>query len=149
MPAGQNTLLRFLNASLKTHVPTINGQYWKMIAEDGNPYPYLSNPRQQYTAFLAAGKTMDVMLTPTMPASARRYAIFDSRQFDTNNGAQGGGLLAYLDVTPAHRRGGTGIRQHAGDHRHGGGGLFLHRPRHRPEWRHGELFAEPTGAWRE
>ena len=92
-----------LNASLKTHVPTINGQYWKMIAEDGNPYPYLSNPRQQYTAFLAAGKTMDVLLTPSNASTTAnaRYAIFDSRQFDTNNGAQGGGMLAYLDVTPA------------------------------------------------
>ena len=103
MPAGQNTPMRFLNASLKTHVPTINGQYWKMIAEDGNPYPYLSNPRQQYTAFLAAGKTMDVLLMPSNASTTAnaRYAIFDSRQFDTNNGAQGGGMLAYLDVTPA------------------------------------------------
>jgi len=103
VPAGQNTLLRFLNASLKTHVPTVNGQYWRMIAEDGHPYPFLSNPRQQYTAFLPPGKTMDVLLTPTNASttSNARYAIFDSRQYDTNNGAQGGGLLAYLTVTPA------------------------------------------------
>ena len=103
VPAGQGTLVRFLNASLKTHVPTINGQYWKMIAEDGNPYAYLNNPRQQYTAFLAPGKTMDVLLTPGNSSSADtvRTPIFDSRHFDTNNGAQGGGLLAYLDVTPA------------------------------------------------
>jgi hypothetical protein len=101
--AAQATLLRFLNAGLKTHVPTINGQYWKMIAEDGNPYPYLNNPRQQYTAFLTAGKTMDVLLTPSNPNASGnvRYAIFDSRAYDTNNGAQGGGMLAYLDVTPA------------------------------------------------
>jgi hypothetical protein len=103
LTASQNALLRFLNASLKTHVPTINGQYWKMIAEDGNPYPYLSNPRQQYTAFLAPGKTMDVLLTPSNPNPAGnvRYPIFDSRQFDTSNGVQGGGMLAYVDVTPA------------------------------------------------
>lgn len=102
VPAGQNTLLRFLNASLKTHVPTINGQYWKMIAEDGNPYPYLSSPRQQYTAFLAPGKTMDVMLAPSNPGAGNvRYPIFDSRHFDTNNGAQGGGMLAFLEVGPS------------------------------------------------
>ena len=101
--AAQGTLLRFINAGLKTHVPTINGQYWKMIAEDGNPYPYLNNPRQQYTAFLTAGKTLDVLLTPSNPNASGnvRYAIFDSRVYDTNNGAQGGGMLAYLDVTPA------------------------------------------------
>jgi hypothetical protein len=101
--AAQGTLLRFLNAGLKTHVPTINGQYWKMVAEDGNPYPYLNNPRQQYTAFLTPGKTLDVLLTPTNPNASGnvRYAIYDSRAYDTNNGAQGGGMLAYLDVTPA------------------------------------------------
>ena len=101
--AAQGTLLRFINAGLKTHVPTINGQYWKLIAEDGNPYPYLNNPRQQYTAFLTAGKTLDVLLTPTNPNASGnvRYAIFDSRNYDTTNGAQDGGMLAYLDVTPA------------------------------------------------
>lgn len=103
VPAGQNTLLRFLNASLKTHVPTINGQYWRMLAEDGNPYPFLGSARQQYTAFLPPGKTMDVLLTPTNSSttSNARYAIFDSRQYDTSNGAAGGGMLAYLSVTPA------------------------------------------------
>lgn len=103
VPAGQGSLLRLLNASLKNHVPSINGQYWKMIAEDGNPYPYLSNPRQQYTAFLAAGKTMDVLLTPTNTSTTAnvRYAIFDGRHFDTNNAVQGGGMLAYLDVAPS------------------------------------------------
>ncbi|MDD5364931.1 MAG: Ig-like domain-containing protein [Gallionellaceae bacterium] len=102
VPAGQNMLLRFVNASLKSHVPTIEGQYWKMIAEDGNPYPFLGNPRQQYTAFLAPGKTMDVLLAPTNTGAANiRYPIYDSRHFDTNNGAQGGGMLAYLEVAPA------------------------------------------------
>jgi hypothetical protein len=101
--AAQNTLVRFLNASLKSHVPTINGQYWRMIAEDGNPYPVLSNPRQQYTAFLTAGKTMDVLLVPTNSSATEtvRHAIFDSRLFDTTNAVPGGGLLAYVDVTPA------------------------------------------------
>jgi hypothetical protein len=103
VPAAQATLVRFINAGLKMHVPTISGQYWRVIAEDGNPYPYLNNPRQQYTVFLPPGKTADVLLVPVNPnASASvRHAIYDSRMFDTNNGAQGGGLLALLDVTPA------------------------------------------------
>lgn len=100
VPAGQNLLLRFLNAGLKTHVPTIAGQYWQMIAEDGNPLPYVDNPRQQYTAFLPAGKTVDVLLRPDNPGPAGigEYAIFDSRNFDTTDGAQGGGFLAKLRV---------------------------------------------------
>lgn len=103
VPAGQNTLLRLLNAGLKTHVPTVNGQFWKMIAEDGNAYPFPAFPRQQYTAFLPAGKTLDVLLVPsnTSTTDTVRYAIYDSRQYDTTDGAPGGGMLAYIAVTPA------------------------------------------------
>lgn len=102
VPAGQALLLRLLNAGLKTHVPTLQGQYWRLIAEDGNPLPWLSNPRQQYTAFLPAGKTVDVLLRPdnTSTTDTLRYAIFDSRHFDTSNGAAGG-MLARFAVTPA------------------------------------------------
>jgi FtsP/CotA-like multicopper oxidase with cupredoxin domain len=101
-PAGQPLLLRLLNAGLKTHVPTLTGQYWRMVAEDGNPVPYLDNPRQQHTAFLPAGKTVDVLLTPGNPSTTDtvRHAIFDSRHFDTNNGAPGGGMLAKFEVGP-------------------------------------------------
>jgi hypothetical protein len=103
VPAGQNLLVRFLNAGLRTHVPTINGQYWQMIAEDGNPLPYLDSPRQQYTAFLPAGKTLDVLLKPTnaSPTDTVRYAIYDSRHYDTTDGNPGGGLLVKLDVGPS------------------------------------------------
>ncbi len=102
VPAGQSLLLRLLNAGLKTHVPTLHRQYWRLIAEDGNPLPYLSNPRQQYSAFLPAGKTVDVLLRPDNPSTADtlRYAIFDSRHFDTSNGAAGG-MLARFAVAPA------------------------------------------------
>jgi FtsP/CotA-like multicopper oxidase with cupredoxin domain len=103
VPAGQNLLLRFVNAGLMTHVPTIAGQYWRVVAEDGNPVPVLGNPRQQYSAFLAPGKTLDVLLNPDNPNSTGsvRYAIFDSRYYDTNDGAPGGGMFARLEVGPA------------------------------------------------
>jgi FtsP/CotA-like multicopper oxidase with cupredoxin domain len=102
VPAGQNLLLRFVNAGLMTHVPTIAGQYWRVVAEDGNPVPVLGYPRQQYSAFLAPGKTLDVLLNPDNPNSAGsvRYAIFDSRYYDTNDGAPGGGMFARLEVSP-------------------------------------------------
>jgi FtsP/CotA-like multicopper oxidase with cupredoxin domain len=100
LPAGQKTLLRFLNAGLQTHVPVINGQYLKMIAEDGNPYPWPGNPRQQYSVLLPAAKTVDAILTPTLsPGAAQtRYAVFDRRLNLTTGAAQGGGMLAMLDV---------------------------------------------------
>lgn len=103
VPAGQNLLVRFVNAGLRTHVPTIIGQYWQLIAEDGNPLPYLDSPRQQYTVFLPAGKTTDVLLKPTNASTTDivRHAIYDSRHYDTTDGNPGGGMLVKLDVGPS------------------------------------------------
>jgi FtsP/CotA-like multicopper oxidase with cupredoxin domain len=100
LPAGEKTLLRFLNAGLKTHVPVINGQYLKMIAEDGNPYPWPANPRQQYSVLLPAAKTVDAILTPQLSGTAAptRYAVYDRRLDLTSGAAQDGGMLAMLEV---------------------------------------------------
>jgi FtsP/CotA-like multicopper oxidase with cupredoxin domain len=103
LPAGSRLLLRFLNAGLKSHVPTILGQYWQVVAEDGNPVPYPSNPRQQYTAFLPAAKTLDVLLKPLSGSTTDtvRYPVFDSRLFDTTNGNPNGGMQFRIAVAPA------------------------------------------------
>ncbi|HYH20203.1 MAG TPA: Ig-like domain-containing protein [Azospirillum sp.] len=93
---GKTTLLRFFNAGLRTHVPLVQNNRVKLIAEDGNPYPY---PRDQYSVQLDAGKTRDALLRPL---SGERIALFDR----TINSIAGGtvpgstqGMLAYLDVT--------------------------------------------------
>lgn len=103
VPAGSNLLLRFVNAGLKSHVPTINGQYWQVVAEDGNPVPFLSNPRQQYTAFLPPAKTLDVLLKPVSNSTTEtvKFAVFDSRLYDTSNGSPNGGMQFRLAVAPA------------------------------------------------
>jgi FtsP/CotA-like multicopper oxidase with cupredoxin domain len=78
------TVLRFLNAGLGTHVPTLNGgQYMSLVAEDGNPYPYA---KQQYSVDLAAGKTIDALW---LPDSAGDYTIYDRR---------GNGMVATLTM---------------------------------------------------
>jgi FtsP/CotA-like multicopper oxidase with cupredoxin domain len=101
LPAGQKTLLRFLNAGLQTHVPVINGQYLKMIAEDGNAYPWPGNPRQQYSVLLPAAKTVDAMFTPMLAGSPAptRYTVYDRRLNLTSGAAQDGGMLAQLEVS--------------------------------------------------
>lgn len=101
LPAGQRTLLRFLNAGLQTHVPVINGQYMQMIAEDGNPYPWPGNPRQQYSVLLPAAKTVDAILTPQLAAgpAPTRYPVFDRRLNLNNAAAQDGGMLTMLEVS--------------------------------------------------
>ena len=103
VPAGSSLLLRFLNAGLRSHVPTINGQYWKVVAEDGNPVPFLSNPRQQYTAFLPPGKTLDVLLSPVNASTDAvvKVPVFDSRYYDTTNASPNGGMQFRLAVGPA------------------------------------------------
>jgi VCBS repeat-containing protein len=72
--AGDTTepvVLSFLNAGLDFHVPALNKGYMTLIAEDGNPYPYA---KQQYSANVAAGKTIDAFW---QPASAGEHVIYD------------------------------------------------------------------------
>lgn len=92
---GETTLIRFINMGLKTHVPTLNGLYMRLIAEDGNPYPYA---REQYSVMLAAGKTIDALLNPDQ---AGVYAVYDRRLALTNDKSPNGGMLTYLEIDPA------------------------------------------------
>ncbi len=89
-PAG-TTLLRLLNAGLTTHVPSIEGKYWDVIAEDGKPYTY---KKTQYTALLTAAKTLDVLLTPDSGGAV--FPILDRRLSLSNAGTPNGGMLAFL-----------------------------------------------------
>ncbi len=100
LTAGQPTLLRFLNAGLQTRAPVINGLSMRMIAEDGNPYPWPANPREQYSVMLPAGKTIDAIIVPqaVVGQPTARYPVYDRRMGLSNNGSANGGMLAYLDV---------------------------------------------------
>lgn len=93
--AGQRVLLRFLNAGLETHVPTLDGLYMDVVAEDGSPSPYATS---LYSAFLPAAKRLDAVLTvPAAPAFGR-HALYDSRLKLTNAAATGGGMLTFLST---------------------------------------------------
>lgn len=83
---GSTTLIRFINMGLQTHIPTMQGDDFSIIAEDGYPY---SNPRKQYSAVLAANQTKDVLLTlPPFDAMnpVLSYAMFD-RMLNLTNGS--------------------------------------------------------------
>lgn len=94
LPVGlnQNVLLRFLNAGLDTHVPALQGFYMKLVAEDGNPYPY---QKEQYSVLLPAGQTVDAVLIPTETGT---YPLYDRRAYLINNNVSPGGMLTYLEV---------------------------------------------------
>ena len=101
LPVGQDTLLRLLNAGLKSYVPTVQGTHMKMIAEDGNRYRYrdagVDYPRDQYqySTLLASLKTTDAIITPT---TLDGTVIYDRRLHLVNNLAQDGGMFVRLSA---------------------------------------------------
>jgi len=98
--AGETILLRFLNAGLRTRVPMISNGYLRIIAEDGYLYPWSSNPRQQYTVFLPAAKTIDALyIAQAVAGQDARITISDRRLGLTTGQSMDGGMMAYLDVS--------------------------------------------------
>ena len=91
---GQQTLLRILNAGLQTHVPVLQGMNMRLVAEDGRAYAY---PKEQYSALLPAGKTLDAVIAPTGTA-ATTYPIYDRRLSLTNSTTPAGGMFTLLSV---------------------------------------------------
>jgi FtsP/CotA-like multicopper oxidase with cupredoxin domain len=84
--AGQRVLLRLLNAGLESHVATLLGGHFQVIAEDGNA---LAHGRDQYETLLPAGKTMDAIWVPGVNGT---YPIYDRRNRQ--------GMLAKLEIGP-------------------------------------------------
>jgi FtsP/CotA-like multicopper oxidase with cupredoxin domain len=83
---GSTTLIRFINMGLQTHIPSVHGDDFAIIAEDGYAY---GNPRNQYSAMVAAGQTKDVLFTPP-PLDPQNpsltYPMFD-RMLNLTNGS--------------------------------------------------------------
>jgi large repetitive protein len=93
--AGQPTLLRILNAGLRTHAPVLDNGLLTIVAEDGNPLPFA---KDQAAILLAAGKTHDALWTPEAEGS---YSLYD-RTLSLNAPGQGSaGMLARLKVAAA------------------------------------------------
>ncbi len=114
---GDAVMLHFLNAGLETHVPIVNNAYLRLIAEDGFQYPY---PKDQYSVFLTACKTIDALVTfstsGVLAIYDRRLNMMDTQVAVTNTinvlaahnrqpavaaapSPPGGGMLTYLRVT--------------------------------------------------
>src|SRR5437016_1920514 len=106
--ASGSVLVRFVNAGLRMHVPSIVGALttpavvapgttaaptagFSLVAEDGNPLPGVS--RVQGEIFLAAGKTHDVMINAPIATS---LPVFDRQLSLSTNNQRNGGMLAYI-----------------------------------------------------
>jgi len=100
--AGENLLIRFLNAGFDTKVPVVQGPYMSIIALDGNFMTAVDTSgtvipavEQMYSALLPAGKTMDAIL---IPAAAGDIPVYDRRLNLSNAGQTPGGALAFLSI---------------------------------------------------
>src|SRR5437899_2027165 len=109
-------LVRFVNAGLRMHVPSIVGAVttpavvppttvaaavpgFSLVAEDGNRLPGVS--RVQSEVFLPAGKTHDVMVN-VPAAGGTALPVFDRElSLSANAGARDAGMLAYLSINGA------------------------------------------------
>jgi hypothetical protein len=108
-PVTGNVLVRFVNAGLRMHVPSIVGSQigtavapavppsgFTLIAEDGNPLPGIA--RVQSEVFLAAGKTYDVMIN-VPAATTTALPVYDRElSLSSNATARDAGMLAYIGV---------------------------------------------------
>ncbi len=98
--AGDHLLLRFVNAGIESHSPTLGGgRYMQLVADDGNLSPF---PVQQYGVELPPAKTMDATIDVLAPS---RTALYDRALhlrngdiMDPANPAPHGGMLTYLNA---------------------------------------------------
>jgi len=92
-------LLRFVNAGLRMHVPSVVGANMTLLAEDGNKLPGV--PKVQDAVFLAAGKTYDVTIQPKQTAGSydpATYAVFDRQLSLSTNNQRDGGMQVQINV---------------------------------------------------
>ncbi|HEX8979149.1 MAG TPA: Ig-like domain-containing protein [Parasulfuritortus sp.] len=102
-------LVRFVNAGLRMHIPSIVGAQTKdaqgstvdgfsLIAEDGFPPP--GNPKVETEVFMAAGKTFDALINA--PASgAPALPVFDRELSLSTNNHRDGGMQGYISANGA------------------------------------------------
>ncbi|ADI28857.1 choice-of-anchor D domain-containing protein [Methylotenera versatilis] len=97
--ASGNVLLRFVNAGLRMHVPSVVNANMTLLAEDGNKLPGV--PKVQSELLLPAGKTYDVTIQPTHSSGSyvpATYALFDRALSLSTNNQRDGGMQAYIAI---------------------------------------------------
>ena len=110
-------LLRFVNAGLRMHVPSVVGLDMSLIAEDGNVLP--GTPKIQNEVFLAAGKTYDVLVNPSQAGGAyeaKKYAVFDRQLSLSTNNQRDGGMQGYIKVNAGRTAPSNSVATAADDH---------------------------------
>ncbi len=113
-PTTGNVLLRFANAGLRMHVPSVVGAPMTLLAEDGNKLPPLGTPRVQDSVLLTAGKTYDVTIAPAQPNPTTgayvpaSYPVFDRQLSLSTGNTRDGGMQAFISVNGGAAAGSVG-----------------------------------------
>jgi|CXWL01.1.fsa_nt_gi hypothetical protein len=93
---GETTLIRFFNMGLRSHSMVLQGASMKIVAEDSHVLPV---QHDQYSLMVAAGKTHDVLFTPSTEGVYPLYERMHNLSTTDSTGAiKAGGLMSFLNV---------------------------------------------------
>lgn len=93
--AGNNLLLRFVNAGLNNHTMATLGLDQMLLANDAFPFTY---NRNVVSKNMGSGETMDVIVNiPTTIPDGIKIPLYDSSLILHNNNAEGfGGMMTFI-----------------------------------------------------
>jgi len=99
--AGDDVLLRYVNAGLTSHHMGILGLSQTLLGQDGNPFAF---SHKVVSETIAPGQTLDALATiPASASSGSQFALYDSNLSLRNNTGTSaysgfGGMLTFLTV---------------------------------------------------
>lgn len=93
--AGNNILLRYVNAGVNPHSMATLGLRQKFIANDGSVITY---PRDGVSETIAPGQTLDAIATvPASAVTGSKFAVYDAGMNLNNSNTPGmGGMLTFV-----------------------------------------------------
>jgi hypothetical protein len=95
--AGDNVLLRYVNAGVTDKSMGLLGLRQSLLARNASPY---TDPQTYIAPLIGPGETADIAITiPANAAAGQRYSLMDQgRQMNHGNDAGFGGALTFLNV---------------------------------------------------
>jgi FtsP/CotA-like multicopper oxidase with cupredoxin domain len=94
--AGDQVLLRYVNAGLKHHTMMVLGAHQRLIARDADPLTY---PYDLVSEIIPSGATADGLVTTTAAGSLPVLSANLDLVSGSGSGAAFGGMLAFIQVT--------------------------------------------------
>lgn len=91
--AGEDVMLRLVNAGLDHHTMATLGAHQRIIAKDAQPEPH---PFWSIAETVASGQTVDAITT--MPAGVTRIPLYERQMRVVNGSSYPGGMLTFLQV---------------------------------------------------